>query len=172
MARVFAIACHPKKGQKAKVRLHGTVPEQLWDEWLGREMQLILSQGAAAEVTAWEGGEHGIRFRIGKKGVFDVTAAANHPVLVHLRRVFGDDYWGLTRLDGETAWNTIHLLPPEDVKPYNPKSPHGRGTKSALERLLEAEQREWKGLLSRQELHNIATELRKQIHLEKTNDPN
>lgn len=166
MSLQFAIACHPKKGQKAKVRLHGSVPEKLWTDWLGIEMQLILSQGAAAQVTAWEGGEHGLRFRINKKGVFDATVAANHPVLVHLRRVFGMEYWGLTRLEGERAWNTVYLLPPETVKEYNPKAPHDRGTKSALERLLEAEQREWSGSLSRQELHRIATELRQQIHLE------
>ncbi|UFK26645.1 hypothetical protein [Roseobacter phage RDJL3] len=171
MALQFAIACHPKKGQKARVRIHGTVPEELWQDWLGREMQLILFQGAVAAMVPWEGGEHGIRFRINKKGVFDATVATNHPVLVHIRRVFGMEYWGLSRLEGERAWSAIHLLPPETVKEYNPKAPHDRGTKSALERLLEAEQREWSGLLSRQELHNIATELRQQIHLEKTDDP-
>jgi len=171
MPLLFAIACHPKKGQKARVRLHGSVPEQLWDEWLGLEMQLVITQGAVAEITQWEGGEHGVRFRIGKRGVFDATAASNHPVLVHLRRVFGTDYWGLTRLEIERAWNVMHLLPPDEVKAYNPKSPHGRGTKSALERLLEAEQSEWNGVLSRQELHNIASELRTEMHLENDNDP-
>ena len=133
-------------------------------------MQLLISPSKTCKITAWEGGEHGIRFRVGRKGVFDATAPSNHPVLAHIRRIFGVDYWGLTRLKYETAWNSIHLSPPEDVKPYNPKSPHGRGTKSALERLLDAEGREWRGLLSRQELHNIASSLGTELHLESTND--
>lgn len=166
---MIRLACHPKPGQVAKVRLCGSLPADVTAKAHGRELQLVISYGPSSGIVSlidWEGGEHGVRFRVNAGGVFDVTAPCDHPVVRHLRDALDLDYWGLTDFPPLKLWNSVRLLSPKEVAPYRPKGEHQRTTKSALERLLEAEHREWAGTLSRQGLRDLANALRQELHLE------
>lgn len=167
--RVIRMCCHPKPSQDARVRLQGTLPGDLASRLLGRELQLVISYGPASGVVSfveWEGGLHGVRLRVNRGGVFDVTAPYDHPVTRHLRETLGVDHWGPTDFPVKEVWNHLRLLRPVEVAEYRPKGEHRRTTKSALERLLEAEQREWAGVASRQDLRDLANALRAELHVE------
>jgi len=166
---MIRLACHPKPGQVARVRLCGTLPSDVATTLHGRELQLVISYGPSSGIVSlvtWEGGEHGVRFRVHKAGSFDVTVQADHPVVRHLRDRLNLDHWGLTDFPLLKLWNSIKLLEPKEVAPYRPKGEHQRTTKSRLERLLEAEHQEWAGTLSRQGLRDLANALRQELHQE------
>lgn len=167
---MIRLACHPKPNQVAKVRLTGELPSDVASTLLGKELQLVISYGPSSGIVSlvtWEGGEHGVRFRVHEGGRFDVTAPGEHPVVRHLRDRLGPvDYWGLTDFPVLKLWNSVRLLQPKEVAPYRPKGEHQRTTKSRLERLLEAEHREWAGTLSRQGLRDLANAIRQELHQE------
>lgn len=168
---MIRLACHPKPNQAARVRLHGTLPSDVASTLHGRELQMVISYGPNSGVLSlvtWEGGEHGVRFRVHAGGTFDVTAPYDHPVTRHLRETLGHEYWGLTDFPPLRLWNSVKLLRPSEVAPYRPKGEHWRTTKSRLERLLEAEHQEWAGTLSRQGLRDLANAIRQELHVEPT----
>lgn len=166
---MIRLACHPKPGQVAKVRLVGELPSDVASKLHGRELQLVISYGPSSGVVSlvdWEGGEHGVRLRVHSGGRFDVTAPCDHPVVRHLRDRLDLDHWGLTDFPLLRLWNSVRLLAPKEVAPYRPKGEHVRTTKSRLERLLDAEASEWAGTLSRQGLHDLAAAIRAELHLD------
>jgi len=140
-----SLAMHP--GPRAnRVRIHGLLPTHRGDELIGRELMFVLPTRTdeVCKLAPWDGGEEGLRFRVHAGGRLDLWAPTDHPVVEHLRNRLGEQFWGLTRFETRSSWDTLELRQPVEVAPYKPKAAHDRPSVAKRVHLeLSPEQAAW-----------------------------